>query len=80
MVTILNTFKRQQCCISKGGVEHTDESYADDICLITEILDEMNTILERLCAFPVQFGLTMNIEEKSIVCRHVCVEHKMHNQ
>ena len=46
MVTLLNTFEGQQCGLSIRGIEHTDVSYTDDIGVITEKIDEMNTILE----------------------------------
>ena len=67
MVTLLNTFEGQQCGISIGGIEHTDESYADDIGLITEKVDEMNIILERLSAFAGEFGLTINIKKTKVM-------------
>ena len=67
MVTLLHTFEEQHCGITIGGVEHTDESYADDIGIITETSEQMNTILERLKEFAAEFGLYINIKKTKIM-------------
>ena len=67
MVVLLNTFEGQQCGISIGGIEHTDESYADDIGLITQNSMQMNTILERLRVFAAEFGLDINIPKTKVM-------------
>ena len=73
MVTLLNnTFEGQQCCISIGDIEQTDESYAED-GLITEKVDEMNTILERLCVFAGAFGLAINIKKTKVMFVGACM-------
>jgi hypothetical protein len=67
MVTLLHTFEEQHCGITIGGVEHTDESYADDIGIITETAEQMNIIIKRLKHFATVFGLSINIKKTKVM-------------
>ena len=48
MTVLLKRLEDHQYGINIGGIMHTDEAYADDICIITQTAVQMNTIFEPL--------------------------------
>ncbi len=67
MVIMLETFADVDCGIRLGGETITDKGYADDAGILTETIEEMNMILNKLQINSEKYGLTINLAKTKVM-------------
>ena len=66
-IILLETFEGLEYGIRLGGESMTDKGYADDVGLMTEKVEQMNIILERLHKSAKKYGLSINITKTKVM-------------
>ena len=67
MVIMSETFADVKCGIRLGGETITDKGYADDAGILTETIEEMNMILNKLQRNSEIYGLTINLAKTKVM-------------
>ena len=63
----LETFEGLEYGIRLGGERMTDKGYADDVGLMTETVEQMNIVLDRLNKSAKRYGLSVNTTKTKIM-------------
>ena len=61
------TFHQLNYGIKLGGENITDKGYADDVGLMTESVEQMNIVLNRLYIIAKRYGMSINIKKTKVM-------------